>query len=230
MVFGGAAQLNNIGPVPLRFPQYRTRPASLSFNVETAILAQADCDRITRTSRRMNTYRYTLQSPTSTLVGNRLYDFARVVKLEGIVEELKSEVAFPDIRRLVNEGDLKFSDILEWRKHAWRFRDWLQDESDRDRNALWAYHNEVRRQLGLTTRAQKLIKLFGMIAAGSASALIASKLALPESGVAGVIAGGAAGAVIDSVFDNVTAFKEWKPVVFGDWLSERIRKIESGRQ
>ena len=75
----------------------------IPFSLDTAVLAQCDCDRITRTSQSLNTDLY-LPSPMSTLVGDTLYETARVVKLESIIEELKSKVEFPDIRRLSTRG------------------------------------------------------------------------------------------------------------------------------
>jgi hypothetical protein len=173
-----------------------------------------------------------LGSPISSLAGDKLYECAKAVRLEKIIDELKAEVAFPDIRALVNTGVLPFSEVLQCRKRSGNFRRWLQDESERDRSALVAYHDEFGQNSGLARAGRKALQLFGIFFAGSAAQAITSSLdaslsnADPISKVTFTAGGAGAAALLAYAFQIGTAFREWKPVVFGKWLSDRIKRIE----
>jgi hypothetical protein len=148
-------------------------------------------------------------------------------------DELKAEVEFPDISALVNAGKLNLSDVLKWRKHASKFREWLQDESERDRNAIIAYHKELGRTIGASNAGRAALRLFGVIGGGLAGTLINTLLkSSPDASdplrdlFLTTVGGSAAGSALEFLFEVATSFQRWKPVVFGDWLSQRIRKLE----
>ena len=55
----------------------------------------------------------------SGLVGDKLLESAQTTaKTKGIIEILEAEVEFPDIRSLVNAGDLSFAAVLRIRGKA----------------------------------------------------------------------------------------------------------------
>ena len=163
------------------------------------------------------------------LVGDKLYESTeRIAKAGAVIEDLKAKVEFPDVRALVNHGQIDLQEILRIRKKAQKFRDWLQRESDRDRDAIIAYHNETARELGLVTAGRKALSIFGVLGGGAAGSLIGTAIAGPI----GAAIGGAAGSGTGYLADLVSKIgADWKPVVFGNWLRKRIEKLveeESG--
>lgn len=176
-----------------------------------------------------------LPSPLSIITGDKLYEASQEesVKTKFIIESLQGqEVNFPDLRHEINNNNLDFKEVLLIRKEGKVFRKWLQDESERDRDALIAYHNEVANATNFKRNIGKTLQLFGDISGSVASALIgASTVAHPEIGpttgkVMGVLTGqgikylGSLGAKLG---------EEWKPVVFGKWYTKHIGKIKQFR-
>jgi hypothetical protein len=157
------------------------------------------------------------------LVGDKLFESTeRIVKTGCVIDGLKSEVEFPDIRQLVNSGQMGLKEILKIRSKAKRFRDWLQMEGDRDRNAIIAYHNEVAKEMGLIRGVRKAFSIFGPIGGGALGALIGGAF----DGTAGGVIGGAAGGGIGYLSDVCSKISSgWKPVIFGDWLRDRIERV-----
>ena len=138
----------------------------------------------------------------------------RFLRAEGIVDTLKAEVDFPNIRDLVNSGVLDFSDVLVLREKAVKFRRWLQDESDRDRNALIAYHHEIAKDAGLVKFGRHTLRLFGAVAGAAIGAT-----ALPSTPEIGAGLGGA----VSYLADLASKLRQdWKPVVFGNWARDMI--------
>lgn len=134
-----------------------------------------------------------------------------------IVSGLKSAVAFPDIRTMVNSGSLSFEEALAIRSRAGRFRGWLQQQAERDADALIAYHHEVAQAHGLTRYAPKVLK---MLLAGGGAAV---------GDTVGGLGGAALGAVLGPTLEPATEYAlrlalnfeaDWKPVVFGTWMRE----------
>jgi hypothetical protein len=164
-----------------------------------------------------------LGSPTSTLVGDKLYESSyRILKAGDIVDSLQRSVEFPDLRRLVNEARLGLDDILVIRREASKFRQWLQTEAERDRDALIAYHHDVAQKTGFTKLATSTLKIFGVLSAGAAAALIQAKGADPAT--AAIAGAGAAG--IPYLVDVATSVRsQWRPVVFGNWIQQRVRRL-----
>jgi hypothetical protein len=198
----------------------------LSFHLGTPLTAGAHSNRLIWSAAQLNCDLY-LPRPMSMLVGDKLYESAETVAKAGnIIEQMKTAVEFPDVRGLVNSGNLHLSDVLKIRKKAQRFRDWLQDESDRDRDAIIAYHNEVAIEAGMVRGARKALNLFGVIGGGATGAYVGTLLGGPAGGALGGAVGGAVGylAEVTSKFGE-----NWRPVVFGDWLQDRIEKVVHSR-
>ena len=194
----------------------------LGFHPGATLTAAGISNRVLWSAAEMGCDLY-LAQPLGMLVGDKLYESTeKVAKAGGLIEELKAKVEFPDVRALVNDGKLGLADVLRIRKKAQRFRTWLQQEPERDRDALIAYHNEVARELGIVTAARKALSIFGAIGGGAAGALLGTAVAGP----AGAALGGGAGSAIGYLADVVAKLgADWKPVVFGNWLRARIEKL-----
>lgn len=161
-----------------------------------------------------------LGDPLSRLAGDKLYESNQYLqKPRVVIETLKEEVEFPDIRGLVNSGHLGLRDVLRIRKAAKQFRRWLQTEGDRDRTALIAYHNEVARKTGLTKYGPKALRIFGAlgpVVGGHVGTIVGST----ETGTA---IGTAASGYLWELAAKLG--KDWRPVIFGNWLSDEIEKL-----
>lgn len=195
---------------------------NLNFDKHTPLIAAAYSNRLLWTAAQMECDLY-LGEPMSILAGDKLYESSfKISKTQSIIRSLQTGVEFPDIRRLVNEGQIELKETLRIRKKAKKFRDWLQNESDRDRDAIIAYHREVARELGIITAGRKVLKMFGAVAPGAVGYGAGSLIADAPGAILGAAAGGAAGYIFD-LASKLGA--NWRPVVFGDWLKERIAKI-----
>ncbi len=113
----------------------------LNFHLGSPLIAGALSNRLLWSSAQLGCDLF-LPQPMSVLVGDKLYESTeRVAKAGAVIEELKAKVEFPNVRVLVNDGQLDLKEILKIRAKARKFRDWLQSESERDRDAIIAYHN-----------------------------------------------------------------------------------------
>jgi hypothetical protein len=169
-----------------------------------------------------------LAQPMGRLVGDKLYESARAVNKPGeIIENLKNQVEFPDVRSLVNEGRLDINALLELRTRAKRFRRWLQDEADRDRDALIAYHHEVSKEAGLGGAGRRALNMFGFVGAPVAGAVLGEVVGGPPGAMIGAATGGAMSWLAD-IGSKVGG--EWRPVVFGNWYRERIADLDLARR
>ena len=195
----------------------------LNFHPGSPLSAAASCNRILWSAAELGCDIY-LNAPMSTLVGDKLYESGqRLNRSEQIIEQLQSEVEFPNIRQLVNEGFIGLNDVLTLRRKGELFRKWLQSEGDRDRNALFAYHNEVARESGWTKGRRKTLRLFGVLGGPAAGAAIGAIVADP---ILGSIVGAAGGAGITYLMDVGSKLnQDWRPVVFGNWMQDRIEKL-----
>jgi hypothetical protein len=165
-----------------------------------------------------------LPRPMSRLVGDKLFEsVSQNQKLKTTIESLHEEVEFPSIRKLVNRGVLKLDDVIEIRRKAVKFRKWLQQESDRDRNAILAYHNELAQETGLVKFGRNSLRMFGILGGGAIGGAIGGAVAGPVGGFAGGLAGSAL-TFTTEVCAKVGA--DWKPVVFGSWLEGRIKRLK----
>ena len=192
----------------------------LGFNLGTPLAGAAVSNRLLATASRERCDLY-LASPMSALVGDKLFECARTpVRACQVIQALKEGVEFPDVRTLVNQGQLSLRDVNAIRAKSQRFRSWLQSESDRDRDALLAYHHEVAKDTGFVKVARRSLSLFGVLAGGAVGGAVGSAMA----GVTGGALGGAAGSALSYIADLGAALGSgWRPVVFGSWMEERIR-------
>lgn len=174
-----------------------------------------------------------LERPVTALVGDKLFEASELtvrskIRTQNVIEELEGKVEFPDLRRLVNLHEIDFCRVLEIRSKAAKFRQWLQSESERDREAIWSYHTEVARASGFTNVTRNAVKLFGVIGGAAAGGGLGASLGTDSA--LGAVAGSAAGAAVGQ---GVTYLAElasnvgtnWKPVVFGKWYSAKIAKL-----
>lgn len=195
---------------------------NLNFHNGTPLVGISACNRFIQSAMDMNCDLY-LSSPMSKLVGDKLYESAySVIKSRDIIENLEAEVEFPDVKYLVNTGRLNFQEVLNIRKKSVKFRNWLQEEGDRDRNALIAYHHEVAKESGFEKGNRIGISIFGVLSSAAAGILAETLTAGLTMGVvgAGVAAGGT---YLTGIVSNMG--RDWKPVVFGNWMKDRIEKI-----
>lgn len=199
----------------------RLSGSKVDFHLGSPLTASAHSNRLIWSAATIKSDLF-LPQPMSTLVGDKLYEAKeRFTKSGDIIETLKEKVEFPDIRKLVNENKLDLREILIIREKSKKFRSWLQQENGRDRDAIIAYHNEVAKEIRAIVGARKALSLFGVIGNGAVGTLIGAAIGGPSGGAAGAVAGSAFGYLAD-IASKIG--KDWKPVVFGNWLKERIEK------
>ncbi|HBB89499.1 MAG TPA: hypothetical protein DC047_17990 [Blastocatellia bacterium] len=171
--------------------------------------------------------------PISVLIGDKLFESAETavrsrIRNRNVIEELEARVEFPDLRRYVNLDKIKFPQVLQIRDKSKKFREWLQSEADRDRDAIIAYHTEVARASGFTNIARRGLKIFGVLTGAAVGAALVGEPAV------GAVIGAAGGAAIQAgaeegvkyLFDlGADLGADWKPVVFGEWYSGKIAKL-----
>lgn len=190
----------------------------LSIHESTPLAAAAQCNRSILSASEVGADLF-LGAPMSLLVRDKLKESCDQTKGQAILEELKTEVEFPNIRDLVNSGQMGLDDVLKIRKHAKRFRKWLQDENDRDHNAILAYHNEVARESGLARVSRRTLQIFGVLGGAGAGAALGGTL----GGVPGAVGGAIVGEGLKYVLEVASKINEgWRPSVFGDWLKKQI--------
>ena len=174
-----------------------------------------------------------LARPVSVLVGDKLFEAAEVttqskLKSQNVIESLQMKVEFPDVRRYVNEDKIDFPHVLQIRKKAERFRQWLQSEGDRERDVMIAYLSDVAKASGFSKVARRTLKMFGVLGGAALGAKIGAD---PSVGAALGAAGGAmlgkgAGEAVKYMFElGSNLGVGWKPVVFGDWYREKIERL-----
>lgn len=193
---------------------------NLNFHPGTPLTGIAHCNRLIWSAAQEKCDLY-LGNPMANLVGDKLYESQlRNTKIKENIEQLNQEVEFPNIRKLVNDGNLDLQEILRIRKKAKRFRNWLQNESDRDQNAIIAYHNEVAKDAGIVSMGRKTLRMFGILGIPIATAFAIKTF--PEAAlITGSISAGA-----KYLVDVASKIGEnWRPVVFGNWVRDRIEKV-----
>jgi len=200
--------------------------ATVPFGNHTPLAAAGVCNRLlwSAATRQCDLY---LGPPMGYLVGDKLYETVRTpARIDQVLVELKTRVEFPDVRAVVNDGALTLTEIVKLRAQAARFRMWLQSEADRDRDAIVAYHNEVAKESGLTRAARKSVAAFGVVGGGALGGAIGAAAAGPIGGAVG----GAAGAGLTYLTDlGAKLGADWHPVVFAEWLQDRIAKYVQGK-
>jgi hypothetical protein len=185
----------------------------LGFHKGSPLVASALANRLLWSAANISADLY-LSSPISMIVGDKLFEAsAKSHNIGSIITDLKLSVEFPDIRTLINKLILPFSEVLKLRKKAKRFRNWIQQESERDRNAIIAYHHEISRESGLKSSARAALTIFGLLGGSYGGAVIGSALA----GTTGQALGSSLGATLGYLTDLAAKLgTDWKPVVFGN--------------
>lgn len=188
----------------------------LTFHRGTPVNAAGQSNRALWSAAQLSCDLY-LGRPMSVLVGDKLYEGASVAKTRDVIETLEFQVEFPDIRVLVGERRLGLGEVLAIRRKASKFRDWLQQESERDRDAIIAYHHEVARETGFLKAARRSLTIFGVVGGAVAGAV--------WTGPAGAAVGAGVGYLLDLA---AKLGADWRPVVFGNWMKERVAKVLAG--
>lgn len=159
--------------------------------------------------------------PLQSYLCSKMAEGNKVARTRTIIGQLTTEVAFPDIRRLVNHGEIGVRHVLELRKHAAQFREWLRNESEIDRNAVVAYSEEVAQSAGWHKGMRKLLSFSAVMGGAAAAALVTDRL----TAAAGVAAAAASGEALKYLIDLATKVEEgWRPKVFGQTATELIRR------
>jgi len=186
----------------------------LNFHNGTPLAASAVSNRLILSASKLGSDLY-LGSPGSIIVGDKLFESnEKLDQTKGNIEDLQTTVEFPELRQLVNSGKIGIDEILYIRSKAKKFRNWLQDEADRDRDAIVAYHHEVAKESGLIKYGRKSLNLFGVVGGAALGAAVGD--------VTGAVAGASTGYLLDIASRLGT---DWRPVVFGNWYRDRIEKV-----
>lgn len=156
-------------------------------------------------------------APIGDYLQYKLSEGGRAAKTKLIIDDLVAEVAFPSVRQLVNQGRIGFREVLELRNGARRFREWLRTESEFDRNAVIAYHEEVAREVGWKQTGRRVLAASSVIGGAAAGAALGGPL--------GAVGGAVAGEAVKFVLDLAAKFDQgWRPRVFGEWARARIER------
>jgi hypothetical protein len=200
----------------------------MQFSAETVLMGLAQGNRILWSAAESGRDLY-LPTPMSRLVSRKLMETNDCRgHTRDLIESLKSEVDFPDVRVLVNSGALSLEDVLKLRSKAGRFRRWLQTESERDRNAILAYHNEVAKESGFTSGLRKTLAIGGMLGGAGVGAAVAASI--PDAPIVGPVVGAAAGGLTSYLSDVAAKMNAgWKPVIFGDWARDFVEQERTDR-
>lgn len=194
---------------------------NIDFNKGTPLTGEGHCNRLLWSAAQLNCDLF-LGKPMSRLAGDKLYETGfKTTKIKNMIESLNIKVEFPDIRSLVNSDKLNIDDILFFRKKARKFREWLNEEGERDRDAIIAYHNEFSKENNLEKFGGKTLSIFGRFGGPALGGFIGYSLGNAEGAVLGAVLGEAPSFIIELA----TKLNDWKPVVFGNWLSNRIEKM-----
>lgn len=186
-----------------------------------------------------------LSNPVGKVIGDKLYEISNLEistkdrKIQNIIENLEAKVEFPNIQLFVNEDKIDFEKVLEIRKKANKFRQWLQTEPERDRDAIIAYHNEIAKQTGFSKIRSRTLNIFGVLASGAVGGAVslaakhlsedntvAAVTGLASLAIASEVAKKATQKVTEKLFDyGANLGTDWKPVVFGKWLESEISEF-----
>ncbi len=162
-----------------------------------------------------------LAPPLTSFVRYKLDDGWRTTRRKQILADLVARVAFPDVRRLLNQGRIGFSEVLALRARAGRFRQWLAEESEFERDAVVAYHAEVAEQAGFTKSASRVLSVSGTIGGAALGAALVGPI--------GAVGGAATGAALEYLAGlGGKMLGGWRPRIFGDWAAARIDEAMRG--
>jgi hypothetical protein len=185
--------------------------------------AAATVNRITWAASRLGCDLY-LPSPISMPVGDKLYEASLTpLNTAATIGTLQAQVEFPNIRTLVNRDEIAVKEVLKIRTKAARFRRWLQNGADLDRDAIIAYHHEVAAESGFISAARKALRIFGVVGGAAVGAALGAQAG---THIAMASVGGAGGAGLGYLLDLGSKIgADWRPVVFGRWYQQRIERL-----
>lgn len=164
-----------------------------------------------------------IASPLTAYADYKLDEGNKAARARAIMQELIADVAFPDIRELVNRGEIGVAEVLVLRKKAVRFREWLRSESQFDRDAVIAYLGELATETGWKKDVRKVISAVGLFG----GAVVGAQLAGPL----GVAGGALAGGVVSYVGDLAAKLDAgWRPKVFGEFAQATVERAKAKRK
>lgn len=164
-----------------------------------------------------------IASPLMAYADYKLDEGNKAARSRAIMQELIAQVAFPDIRELVNRGEIGVAEILLLRRKAARFREWLRSESQFDRNAVIAYLGELATESGWKNNVSRMISAVGLFG----GAVVGAQLAGPL----GVAGGALAGGLVSYVGDLAAKLDAgWRPKVFGDFAQATVERAKAQRK
>lgn len=156
----------------------------------------------------------------SPMLGYAEYKLAegnKAARAKAVMNELVARVSFPDIRDLVNHGQIGVEEVLRLRRKASRFRQWLRAESMFDRDAVIAYLGEIADDAGWKKGLGKTVQAVGIFGGAAAGAALAGPIGAAGGAVAGKLIEYVVGlgAMVDS---------GWRPKVFGQAARKTIEE------
>jgi len=201
--------------IDLRIFEQRLGP-SLAVAPGTPLAAAAFATKTIWSASRLRSDLY-VGAPIGDFLQYKLAEGGKVAKSKLILDTLVAEVGFPNVRMLVNTGQIGFREVADLRTRARRFREWLRTESSLDRNALIAYHEEIAVGSSWSRVGRRALSASGVVGGVAAGALLAGPL--------GAVGGALAGEALKYIVDLAAKFDEgWRPRVFGDWARARIER------
>ena len=154
------------------------------------------------------------------IVGDKLFEANQAAsksqtKTRTFIRRLELKAAFPDIRPHVNLDKIDFDKVLRFRRNpkTKKFRRFLKNEADVERDALVAYMDEAAFASGFTKVRKRILPLLSAVSGVTGGAIGSTK---------GAIIGGAASYLLN-IGANIAT--DWKPKMFGDWYSAQIANL-----
>jgi hypothetical protein len=173
-----------------------------------------------------------LSSPISATVGNKLFEasdtkVASSPNIRDLVESLEAKVEFPDLRKYINEDRIDFDRIFVMRRKAKKFRAWLQTEAERDRDAIFAYHDEVAKDAGFARITRRSLRLFGFVSGTVLGGTVGHEIGTSAlGGIAGHLAQKGIEKGVEYLFDLGNDLGAgWRPILFGKWYKSKIESF-----
>ncbi len=173
-----------------------------------------------------------VSKPISRIIGDKIYEIGDLeakknsLCVQNIIENLQSKVEFPNLQTCVNNKKINFKEILYIRQEAKKFREWLQSESDKDRDAIIAYHNEIAKKTGLAKLGNSVLTLFGILSPIGLS-LATETIFIEQNIIVKETFKRVGTKTIEGITKKISdkLFAEWKPICFGNWYKDEIEQL-----
>ncbi len=147
----------------------------------------------------------------------KLEEGNKAARAKAVLNELVARVSFPDIRDLVNRGQIGVEEVLLLRRKASRFREWLRAEAAFDRDSVISYLGEIADEAGWRKGLGKIVQAIGVFGGAAAGAALAGPI--------GAAGGAIAGELIEYVFGlGVMVDSGWRPKVFGQAAQKTVEQ------